>query len=58
MLYGYPVEYYCAPNLLIAQAQACLAGDSAAYERRASGMDDVVIISALRTPMCKVRFTA
>lgn len=37
------------------QAQACLAGDSAAYERRASGMDDVVIISALRTPMCKAK---
>lgn len=36
------------------QAQACLAGDSAAYERRASGLDDVVVISALRTPMCKV----
>ena len=39
---------------LIQQAQACLAGDSAGYERRASGLDDVVIISALRTPMCKV----
>ncbi|KAL3159724.1 3-ketoacyl-CoA thiolase 2, peroxisomal [Trebouxia sp. C0009 RCD-2024] len=37
------------------QAQACLAGDSAAYERRASGMDDVVIISAFRTPMCKAK---
>lgn len=37
------------------QTQACLAGDSAAYERRASNLDDVVIISALRTPMCKVR---
>ena len=43
-------EHYCA-NL---QTQACLAGDSAAYERRASNLDDVVIISALRTPMCKV----
>ncbi|DBA82691.1 hypothetical protein WJX77_012037 [Trebouxia sp. C0004] len=36
-------------------AQACLAGDSAAYERRASGLDDVVVISALRTPMCKAK---
>lgn len=37
------------------QTQACLAGDSAAYERRASHLDDVVIISALRTPMCKAK---
>ena len=39
------------------QAQACLAGDSAAYERRASSLDDVVVVSALRTPMCKVPAT-
>ena len=42
-------------TVLFLQTQACLAGDSAAYERRASHLDDVVIISALRTPMCKVQ---
>lgn len=31
------------------------AGDSAAYERRSSSADDVVIVSALRTPICRVR---
>jgi hypothetical protein len=39
---------------MLPQASACSAGDSAAYERRASGMDDVVIVSALRTPITKV----
>lgn len=32
-----------------------MAGDSAAYERRASAADDVVIVSALRTPICKAK---
>ena len=36
------------------QASACSAGDSAAYERRASDMSDVVVVSALRTPITKV----
>lgn len=31
------------------------AGDSAAYERRSSSADDVVIVSALRTPICRAR---
>ena len=31
------------------------AGDSAAYERRASALDDVVIVSALRTPITKAK---
>ncbi len=31
------------------------AGDSAPYERRASSLDDVVIVSALRTPICKAK---
>lgn len=42
-------------SALLMQAQACLAGDSAAYERRASSLDDVVVVSALRSPMCKVQ---
>ena len=37
------------------QAQTCSAGDSAAYERRASSADDVVVVSALRTAVTKVR---
>eukprot|EP00877_Chromochloris_zofingiensis_P002790 jgi/Chrzof1/12511/Cz06g36270.t1_ATO2B[v5.2] len=35
--------------------QDCSAGDSAAYERRNATMDDVVIVSALRTPMTKAK---
>lgn len=35
--------------------QNCSAGDSAAYERRVSPLDDVVIVCALRTPMCKAK---
>jgi len=31
------------------------AGDSAPYERRTSSLDDVVIVSALRTPVCKAK---
>lgn len=30
-------------------------GDSAAYQRRNVSLDDVVIVSAVRTPMCKAR---
>ena len=37
------------------QGNACSAGDSAAYERIGGSMDDVVIISALRTPICKAK---
>lgn len=32
----------------------CSAGDSAAYERRGAASDDIVIVSALRTPITKV----
>lgn len=35
--------------------QACSAGDSAAYQRRNVALDDVVIVSALRTPLTKAR---
>jgi len=34
--------------------QDCSAGDSAAYQRRNSSLDDVVIVAALRTPLTKV----
>ncbi|KAF8392063.1 hypothetical protein HHK36_022404 [Tetracentron sinense] len=34
-------------------ASACLAGDSAAYQRTAAFGDDVVIVAAYRTPQCK-----
>eukprot|EP00271_Cylindrocystis_brebissonii_P017821 TRINITY_DN4786_c0_g1_i1.p1 TRINITY_DN4786_c0_g1~~TRINITY_DN4786_c0_g1_i1.p1 ORF type:complete len:461 (+),score=91.78 TRINITY_DN4786_c0_g1_i1:245-1627(+) len=36
------------------QASAC-AGDSAAYHRTTDFSDDVVIVSALRTPICKAK---
>ncbi|KAJ7955574.1 3-ketoacyl-CoA thiolase 2, peroxisomal [Quillaja saponaria] len=34
-------------------ASVCLAGDSAAYQRTAVFGDDVVIVAAYRTPLCK-----
>ncbi|KAK9831308.1 hypothetical protein WJX81_000893 [Elliptochloris bilobata] len=37
------------------ESRACSAGDSSGYERRSSGMDDVVIVSALRTPITKAK---
>lgn len=36
-------------------AQPTSAGDSAAYERRPVSLDDVVIVSACRTPLCKAK---
>ncbi|KAG2490550.1 hypothetical protein HYH03_010944 [Edaphochlamys debaryana] len=35
--------------------QRCAAGDSAAYERRNTACDDVVIVAALRTPLTKAK---
>lgn len=35
------------------QTQPCSLGDSSGYERQSVGLDDVVIVSALRTPMTK-----
>ena len=43
--------------LLLLQLNPTSAGDSAPYPRRASSQDDVVIVSALRTPVCKVLST-
>jgi hypothetical protein len=37
--------------------QECSAGDSAAYQRRNTNLDDVVIVSALRTPLTKVNIS-
>jgi hypothetical protein len=39
---------------VLLQLNPTSAGDSAPYPRRASSQDDVVIVSALRTPVCKV----
>lgn len=36
-------------------ASACMAGDSAAYHRKASFGDDVVIVAAYRTALCKAK---
>ncbi|KAJ4955504.1 hypothetical protein NE237_012287 [Protea cynaroides] len=36
-------------------ASVCLAGDSAAYQRNAAFGDDVVIVAAYRTPLCKAK---
>jgi acetyl-CoA acyltransferase 1 len=41
-----------APGLA---AHPTSAGDSAAYERRPASLDDVVIVSACRTPLCKAK---
>ncbi|KIY92728.1 acetyl-CoA acyltransferase 1 [Monoraphidium neglectum] len=35
--------------------QSCSAGDSSAYQRQGAALDDVVIVSALRTPLTKAR---
>ncbi|GMH37056.1 hypothetical protein BSKO_04929 [Bryopsis sp. KO-2023] len=37
------------------QAQPCSLGDSSGYERQNAALDDVVIVSALRTPMTKAK---
>ncbi|CAL4886017.1 unnamed protein product [Urochloa decumbens] len=37
------------------EASACAAGDSAAYQRTSSFGDDVVIVAAYRTPICKAK---
>lgn len=37
------------------ERQACSAGDSAAYERRNTALDDVVIVSSVRTPLTKAK---
>ncbi|KAL0006191.1 hypothetical protein SO802_013752 [Lithocarpus litseifolius] len=36
-------------------ASACAAGDSAAYHRTSVFGDDVVIVAAYRTPICKAK---
>lgn len=36
------------------QVNQCSAGDSAAYVRKAQNLDDVVVVSSLRTATCKV----
>jgi acetyl-CoA acyltransferase 1 len=41
-------------DCMAACVQDCSAGDSAAYQRRNSTLDDVVIVAALRTPLTKV----
>lgn len=41
--------------ICISQASACLAGDSAAYHRTAAFGDDVVIVAAYRTALCKAK---
>lgn len=43
-----------AASLAVSRAM-CFAGDSAAYERRADSSDDVVIVAAVRTPICKAK---
>ncbi|XP_078427666.1 3-ketoacyl-CoA thiolase 2, peroxisomal-like [Wolffia australiana] len=39
----------------IISSSICAAGDCAAYERSASFADDVVIVAAYRTPLCRAR---
>ncbi|VAI63116.1 unnamed protein product [Triticum turgidum subsp. durum] len=42
-------------HLLPSSASACAAGDSAAYQRSSCFGDDVVIVAAYRTPICKAK---
>jgi hypothetical protein len=46
--------FFKLPSALALPLQPCSAGDTAPYERRASPMDDVVIVAAVRTPLTKV----
>lgn len=47
-----PSHFDCSVPL---QLNPTSAGDSSAYPRRASSDDDVVIVSALRTAVCKAK---
>ncbi|PKI36480.1 hypothetical protein CRG98_043118, partial [Punica granatum] len=44
---------YAATDSTSLSASACLAGDSAAYQRSSVFGDDVVIVAAYRTALCK-----
>ena len=50
----HPVEM--SEKLIHLQMRSTSAGDSAAYLRRTADLDDVVVVSALRTPQTKVQF--
>ncbi|PKA58779.1 3-ketoacyl-CoA thiolase 2, peroxisomal [Apostasia shenzhenica] len=43
----------CSSESPLISASACSAGDSAAYQRNACFGDDVVVVAAYRTPICK-----
>uniref|UniRef100_A0A0E0K6W8 acetyl-CoA C-acyltransferase n=1 Tax=Oryza punctata TaxID=4537 RepID=A0A0E0K6W8_ORYPU len=42
-------------NQSLLSASACAAGDSAAYQRTSAYGDDVVVVAAYRTPICKAK---
>ena len=51
------LKMLCLPGIDLfdnSQAQSTSAGDAAAYQRRAASLDDVVVVSALRTAITKV----
>ncbi|CAN6460478.1 unnamed protein product [Victoria cruziana] len=45
----------CSSNLSPIQASVCLAGDSASYHRTAAFGDDIVVVAAYRTAICKAK---
>ncbi|KAG2548670.1 hypothetical protein PVAP13_9KG211500 [Panicum virgatum] len=50
-----PAAAASGPSPPAISASACSAGDSAAYHRRAAFADDVVIVAAYRTAICKAK---
>ncbi|KAF6141108.1 hypothetical protein GIB67_006553 [Kingdonia uniflora] len=50
-----PFSSQSQENKSALSASVCLAGDSAAYHRTAAFGDDVVIVAAYRTPLCKAK---
>jgi acetyl-CoA acyltransferase 1 len=45
----------CASSNLLVCSSPCMAGDSAPYARTTDFLDDVVIVAAYRTPICKAK---
>ncbi len=45
----------CESSNLLVCSSPCMAGDSAPYARTTDFLDDVVIVAAYRTPICKAK---
>ncbi|KAH7669654.1 Thiolase protein [Dioscorea alata] len=50
-----PSSSSASDSLAVLSASVCSAGDSAAYQRSSCFGDDVVVVAAFRTPICKAK---